>query len=188
MKRNSILAILLFSIMACNNNKTKTAGWTSKEEENWIKLCTDQVGNNHPNPREYCSCVLGKIEKKYKTNAEADRNGTTEEGRQMGLECIGESSKNNLNKPGDNANVENNSNSNAGWSESDRDSWAKQCSESLSKQKWGETAKKNYCDCVRDKLEKKYSSFQEMNTKGTYEDGVDFGKQCSGALTGGGNE
>src|SRR4026208_2012407 len=109
MKRNSILAILLFSIMACNNNKTKTAGWTSKEEENWIKLCTDQVGNNHPNPKEYCSCVLGKIEKKYKTYAEADSKGTVEEGRKMGSECIGNGTKTN----NDNVNpVDNNSNGN----------------------------------------------------------------------------
>jgi hypothetical protein len=48
-------------------------------------------------------------------------------------------------------------------------------------------AKQNYCDCIGEKLEKRYSNFNEMNTKGTQEEGMELGKQCSAALTGGGN-
>jgi hypothetical protein len=193
MKRNSVIAILLFSIIACNNNKTRTAGWTSKEEENWIKLCTDQVGNNHPNPREYCSCVLGKIKEKYKTNAEADRYGTVEEGKRMGTECIGNGVKTNNDNinPVNNDNLNNGDNSRntgSGWSETDKESWTQQCFQSLSKQSWSENAKQRYCDCVRQKLEQRYANFDEMNMNGTYEEGVEYGKQCSKALTGDGNE
>jgi hypothetical protein len=192
MKKISVLSILLFTIMACNN-QNRTAGWTSKEEDNWLKLCTDEVGTNHPNPKEYCSCVLGKIEKKYKTYAEANRKGTVEEGRQMGLECIGNGAKSNNDNgnPGNknDSNGDNNSmNTGRSWSDTDKEKWTQQCFQSLSKQSWNEKAKQNYCDCVRQKLEQRYANFDEMNMNGTYEEGVEYGKQCSSALTDGGNE
>ena len=191
MKRSYFLIIVVLFIIACNN-QNRTAGWSRTEEDNWLKLCIDQLGNNHPNPKQYCSCVLDKIEKKYPTYAEANRHGTEAEGRQFGMECKDGNTNVNNNDQGDNYKKDDNNNNNrdnsnyeGGWSTSDKDSWVRQCLQSIQDQNFPEQAKRNYCDCVGEKLEQRYSNFSEMNRRGTYEEGKELGSQCASALTGG---
>jgi hypothetical protein len=184
MRRNYFFAIMLVFMIACNNKKN--AGWTGKQEDEWMALCIAEAGGS-PKAKEVCSCVLGKIEKKYPSYEEADRKGTEAEGRQMAQECMGTSNNNNNGEPLDNSNREENTNTGGAWSESDRDTWAKQCMQSMNNVNASDQAKQNYCDCIGEKLEKRYSNFNEMNTKGTQEEGMELGKQCSAALTGGGN-
>jgi len=113
---------------------------------------------------------------------------TAEVKKCLGMETTG-TNENNTNPIGGDADDDDGgNNTGGGWTAADRDTWATQCSQSLAGQNWTEVAEKGYCDCVREKLEQKYASFAEMNAKGTYEDGVEFGKQCTDFLIKGGKK
>jgi len=71
--------------------------------------------------------------------------------------------------------------SSSGWSSSDKKQWMKVCVDPLV-ESLGESKAQNYCSCVLDKIQEKYSNFDKANTMGSEEEGVELGKACMGEL------
>ena len=83
------------------------------------------------------------------------------------------------NRDDDNGNKDrDNDNNNSGsWSSADKRSWMKMCADPL-KENMGDDRATDYCECVLEKIQDKYSSFQKANTQGTEEEGMEMGKEC----------
>lgn len=71
--------------------------------------------------------------------------------------------------------------SSSGWSNSDKKQWMKVCVDPLV-ESLGESKAENYCSCVLDKIQEKYSNFDKANTMGSEEEGVELGKACMSEL------
>lgn len=65
----------------------------------------------------------------------------------------------------------------AGWTKSNETAWMKVCGDSV-KEKMSEERTNTYCSCMMEKLKVKYPAYAELNTSGTYEEGVEIGKKC----------
>jgi hypothetical protein len=76
-----------------------------------------------------------------------------------------------------NKNRDDDNNNGGGWSSKDKRSWMKMCADPL-KDNMGDDRATNYCECVLEKIQDKYSSFQKANTQGTEEEGMEMGKEC----------
>ena len=81
------------------------------------------------------------------------------------------------------SNCNNNVGGGGSWSSNDEEKWMHQCADPLVGQ-LGEEVADNYCKCILVKLEKKYANFDQMNTRGTLEEGKAMGKECEGEITG----
>jgi hypothetical protein len=70
----------------------KSEGWTDAQKDKLRKTCTDPMEGkiDLKTATKYCDCVIEQAMKKYKSYDELDKKGTEEEGRQMGMNCIGE--------------------------------------------------------------------------------------------------
>lgn len=70
----------------------KSVGWTDAQKDKLRKSCTDPMEGkvDSKTATKYCDCVMEQAMKKYKNYDELDKKGTEEEGRQMGMNCIGE--------------------------------------------------------------------------------------------------
>lgn len=127
-------------------------GWSKSEENQFMQPCL-QGGQS----QEICSCVLQKLEKKYATFKEADQKGTSEEGKQLAMECM--NGGNGLNNNDDN----NNNNQEGSWTDQQRQSYIQGCSTAAQQQQGYSAQEANdYCDCMTRKIEQKYS-FREAN-------------------------
>ena len=116
---------------------------------------------------EVCSCLLGKFQDKYSTYDELDRKGTEEEGKAAGEACmVGIGKSENTDK-----------NSGGGWTRSDQQQWMDICDKSVGT-KMGKEKKSEYCGCVLEQLEKRYTNYDVMNRTGTEQEGIDLGKEC----------
>lgn len=72
-------------------------------------------------------------------------------------------------------------NSGGGWTADQKDKLRKPCVDGLGGA-IEEKAAKKYCDCVVDEAVKKYSSYSEMEKKGSEEAGKELGMKCIGEL------
>jgi len=68
-------------------------------------------------------------------------------------------------------------NNSGSWSSSDKRQWMKVCSDQVV-ENMGKTRATNYCECVLQKIQEKYSTFREANTQGTEEEGMEMGGEC----------
>jgi len=151
-----LLAACLFT--ACKNNKANP-GPGSKDSATMIKddyRSKDTTGNNQNSSDNYSD---RKNDNKNSTDNSGGDNG----------------SNGNTGDQGSNGNS--NTGNSGGWSKSDEAEWMKACSDPLN-EKMGEEKTKTYCSCMLDKLKVKYSSYAELNTNGTYNEGVEIGKIC----------
>jgi hypothetical protein len=64
------------------------ASWSKKDRNQWMDVCATAM-NNDPRTEDICSCVLGKLQKKYSSLSEADRKGGEEAGKKLTQECLG---------------------------------------------------------------------------------------------------
>ncbi len=151
-----------------NSNKddfNQKNNWSSSDIRSFNEQCLTTVNNNEEAARTFCPCLLEKFQAKYASLAEMDRNGTEEEGKRAGEECMA------LLK----GNADNNTVNN--WSRSDENQWMRACTTPLI-ESLGEQKATNYCSCVLDRMKEMYSSYQEATTKGTEETGTELGKKC----------
>jgi hypothetical protein len=178
MKKITAFIALMIVLAACNNNNNKMGGWSKESENKFMNECVNSSGTN-PQAKQICSCVLGKLEKKYATSAEADAKGSEQEGRDLATECMNggninnNNNNNNLNNRNntDNNNnlngnnIDNNNNNNQGnnWTDQQRQLFIQQCSgEAMKAQGFDMQQANNYCDCMTRKIEQKYT-FQQAN-------------------------
>ena len=85
------------------------------------------------------------------------------------------------------SNCNNNGGGGGKWSAGDEAKWMNDCTPGLV----GSMSEKiagNYCKCILEKLEKKYANYDQMNARGTSEEGKAMGLECKGEITGGKKE
>lgn len=79
----------------------------------------------------------------------------------------------------------NNNNNNTGsWSASDVRSFNQQCRQTVADKNLSESQMNQFCSCLLDKMQTRFSSLSEMDQKGTEEDGRVSGEQCMKGITG----
>jgi hypothetical protein len=160
------------------NENTGNTGWAASDKSKFLKVCVESFDATQGTlANQICPCVLGKLEKKYASYTDADTPAGEADLKTMALQCKEEISPN----TGDN----NNNHTATQWSASDEDKWMQTCSLPSLVKSFGESKTNNYCRCVLGKLEEIYSSYDDMNRRGTTEMGEELGKQCANELTGG---
>lgn len=183
MKKINALLITAMTLWACNNEKSRIGAWTVNDKQKWMDQCLPQMKGilQEDVGRKYCMCILEQMEQKYTGYHEADRKGTEAEGRELGKNCI------HLIQGGTVPDEETGSGSTGSvlgrWTEEDKEKWMQQC-----KTEMGNLVDaiktNNYCRCILDQLEKRYPNFNEMNIKGTVQEGEELGKNCTQHLLG----
>lgn len=73
------------------------------------------------------------------------------------------------------------SNTGDGWTEADLEKINQECLKSIS---GNEELGSTFCPCVVEKMQKKYSSYQDLDTRGTTAEGEKIGKECMLAIKG----
>ena len=88
MKKLLIISGIVLFFTHCKSE----SGWSDAQKTKLTKACTDGLEGKVDSKvaTNYCNCVLEQAMKKYKTSEELDKKGTEEEGKQMGMNCIGE--------------------------------------------------------------------------------------------------
>jgi hypothetical protein len=179
MKRIPAFIALMIVLAACNNNN-KMSGWSKEGENKFMNDCLNSSGNN-PQAKQICSCVLGKLEKKYATSMDADARGTQQEGRELAQECLNEGNNNNLNNRNNTDDNNNNLNRNntdnnkmAGWSKEGENKFMDACLKSSG----NNPQAKQVCSCVLEKLEKKYATSMDADAGGSEQEGRELAQEC----------
>jgi hypothetical protein len=188
MKAILTLVASMFIISACKN------GWSVAERNDFINTCTQAAAVNmgQAKAKSYCTCMQQKLEAKYPNSQNANKalNAPgamqTPEMTAMVQGCLndGNVNTNNNNTGGgilggvNNNNNNNNMGGTGAWSKEDEDKWMNICATNPNN--------RELCSCVLQKLEKKYASYDEMNTKGTQEEGQQLGLQCKEEMNGNG--
>ena len=87
MKKLIIISGVVLFFCSC-----KTEGWTDAQKDKLRKTCTDPMEGklDSKTATKYCDCVIEQAVKKYKSYEELDKKGTEEEGKAMGMNCLGE--------------------------------------------------------------------------------------------------
>jgi hypothetical protein len=189
-----LLMAVVFFVAACNNNKagknqipnnkekddygkndngnttngnTGSTGWTESDKSSSMRDCIASFDESQKElANQICPCVLGKMEKEYASLNEANTKGGEAAGRRLALQCKDEiAGTTDNNKPV------------GSWSASDENQWMSACTTPLINS-MGQQKATSYCSCIMDKLKERYSSYDELNTKGTNEIGLELGKQC----------
>ena len=183
----SLLTILAISLVITS---CKT-GWSDAQRTQFVKECADAAaaGMGQDKANSYCSCMVQKLEAKYPNYSDATRalnapNAMqTPEMTAMVQGCLnGGNTNNNIGGGGILGGGNNNGGNTGGtgrWSKDDEDRWMNMCAT--------DPGNKALCACVLQKLEAKYANFEEMNTKGTQEEGQQLAAQCRQEMGNGGN-
>jgi hypothetical protein len=157
MKQISIVLFVTILIAACNNS----SGWSSADKDKAAKACMDQVQGkiDDATAKKYCSCVLDKMMQKYPTYAQADKQGTEEEGMKIGQACAMElkiGNQGNNNNGGLGGGLGNGNTSN--WTQEQFQQYVQGCS-GTAQQAQGMTPQQAnaYCECMTKKVAAKYS-------------------------------
>lgn len=84
MKRLIVCGAAILTLSACNS------GWSSADKEQFVKDCTAGASSmGAQKAKDYCECMLPKIQKKYPTVAEANKITTADaEMTEMAKECV----------------------------------------------------------------------------------------------------
>lgn len=89
----SIIALVLFftALTACND-KGGGKKWTESQRSNFVKNCMstaiDQFQNDSAIANTYCTCMLEKVEAKYKSEEVANEKMTIKDANEMANGCI----------------------------------------------------------------------------------------------------
>ena len=88
MKKLLIISMIVLFFSLCKSD----SGWTEAQKDKLRKTCTDPMEGKVDSKAatKYCDCVIEQAVKKYKSYDDLDKKGTEEEGRAMGMNCIGE--------------------------------------------------------------------------------------------------
>ncbi len=151
-----------------NKDSDSRDKWTAGDESTFNRECEKTLKGKDltdDQMNSICSCLLGKFQDKYSSYDELERKSTEEEGKAAGEACMAGITK---------TSEDDNSGS---WSRSDKQQWMDVCDQSVGAS-MGKEKKTEYCSCVLEQLEKRYSSYDVMNTRGTEQEGLDLGKEC----------
>ena len=87
MKKLLIISGIVLFFSSCKSD----SGWTDAQKDKLRKTCTDGMEGkiDMKTATKYCDCVTEQAVKKYKSYEDLDKKGTEEEGKQMGMNCIG---------------------------------------------------------------------------------------------------
>jgi len=69
-----------------------------------------------------------------------------------------------------------------GWSSADKRQWMNLCTSNRDIESLGETKATNYCECILDKMEKRFSSLQKADAEGGQQLGEQLGEECAREL------
>lgn len=181
-----------------NNNNNNRGGWSNAEKSKFMNDCLNGGGN-----KQLCSCVLGKLQRKYKNMQEADRVGGEAAGKQLGMECQqgvqgnddnwnddggggGGNDDNNWNDDGgggndnDNGNDNNdnmNDNSGGGFNRSGG-SWSGTDKSKFMNDCISGGGTQQLCSCVLGKLQRKFKGMAEAERIGGAAEGERLGQEC----------
>ena len=150
------------------NNKDSREKWSAADVSTFNRECEKTLkGKDLTDDQkdEICSCLLGKFQDKYSSYDELDRKGTEEEGKAAGEACM-----TGITKTSDDDNT-------GSWTRTDKQQWMDVCDQSVGS-KMGKERRTEYCGCVLEQLEKRYSNYDVMNRTGTEQEGIDLGKEC----------
>ena len=73
-----------------NDEDTDSRGWSSSDRSQFMNTCVSESQRNlsESQARSYCSCMMGKLEKKY-PNSDDAKNLTQSDLLQMAQDCLG---------------------------------------------------------------------------------------------------
>ena len=90
MKFICITLLAMIGIAACNNNEKNK--WSAEERTNFVRNCMSTAINQFQNDSAiastYCTCMLEKVEAKFKSESAANDKMTIKEANDMAKECI----------------------------------------------------------------------------------------------------
>lgn len=205
----SFFLIACFFISCNNNNKglrginggeggdDNAGSWSKKDRTKAIDQCVDEIPD-HPQAKQICSCVVGKVEKKYTNYKDAEDNLSENELKKITQQCAaglgGNGGDDNYDDGGngkkkggdddDDYNDDNNVSGSDGWSRNDRSKFMNDCTTSLQQY---QVNSQQICSCVLQKLENKYTNLDEANRKGV-KAAENFTKECMGMGSDGGGD
>jgi hypothetical protein len=164
------------------DNNNGGGGWSNSDRNAFLQECKTQIAGQAGVPGDLCSCVLGKLEKEFTDLNDLNARGTEEEGRKLSQQCINGNKEDNGNGGGGIGGGGNGGGNGggSGWTKEDEKKWNDVCIT-------GNPQTDKLCPCVLEKLEKKYPTFEEANTKGTREEGQKLGKECANEMGGNSN-
>ena len=186
MKQVLFVLIAVMTLAACNNS----SGWTSAQKDEAAKSCMKEVEGkvDDATAKKYCSCVVEKMMQKYPTYAEANKNGTEEDGMKIGQACAAEMNLNKGNNNGDNGGLNGGLGNGLGggdkWSDADEQTFMNTCLRNARNAGADEETSNSHCNCTLQKIEKKYKSLDEANRKMTKEEMNAIEQECIRERTG----
>jgi hypothetical protein len=132
------ISLLLFFINSCSESLVeKKKGWTKQERETFLSNCFDEaaLGMSDSSAKEYCQCVLEKIQERYPKASDAVEMNK-DEITEFATECV-------------------DMNSFTQWEEKDQAEFLDDCVSESQKTMTDENADA-YCSCMLEKLMRKY--------------------------------
>lgn len=152
-----------------NSNNGKADGnniiaWSEAQKTEFISSCVNTAVKSLSKDKAeaYCSCMEQKFEIKYPDPNDASKitaeDLQTPEMKAMIQSCL------------EDANAKNNYNIDVGWSKKDEDRWLDTCAVYSNN--------KELCLCVLQKIEKKYTSYEEADRLGSEEEGKQMAQEC----------
>lgn len=191
----SLLAVTLV-ISSCKN------GWTDSDRTEFINTCATAAAPNmgQDKAKAYCSCMQQKLEVKYPNSSEASKaiNAPgamqTPEMTAMVQACLnGGNTNNNNNNNGNGGGVLGGGGNNNGggmggnWSADDEQKFMNTCLQNATNAGADRQTANAHCNCTLKKIEAKYSSYNEANTKMTTQEMNQMEQDCNANNNGGGN-
>jgi hypothetical protein len=174
-----IVGIALF-FAGCNNS----SGWSAADRQKGTKLCMDEVAGkaDDATTKKYCNCFLEKMMQKYKTYAEADKNGTEADGTKMGEICLQEI------QAGDQKDKKGGILGGGGWTDADNQKFMNTCLQNAMNAGADQQTSKAHCDCTLKKIQKKYKSYDDANQKMTTTEMTSMEQECVQEQNGNNNQ
>jgi hypothetical protein len=83
MKRLFVCCAVMFALSSCGG------GWSSAQKDEFVKTCTSAAtgGMGEAKAKDYCNCMLPKVEKKYPNPNDAGKM-SNEDMTKMAEECL----------------------------------------------------------------------------------------------------
>lgn len=165
-----------------NNDPGREDKWSSGDISAFNRDCEESMAEANLDREQLdqvCSCLLEKFQDRYSSYADLEENASEDEGEKAAIQLLlsaGEECLGNIRKTGDDDN-----NGGGGWTRSDQQQWMDDCESSIGS-KMSKENRYDYCWCVMEKLERRYSNYDKMNREGTQQEGIDLGIECKGKL------
>lgn len=169
-----------------NSDYTSNDGWAEKDKSKFLSDCMTGFANNQSQGKQICSCVLGKLEKKYTSLSEGDAKGGEAEGKKMAMECLQDLNISTNDDNNNNENVDNdknNYNAGSGWPESEVKAFVTTCVKEAQKTGLEYLDAQSYCDCMQYKLEKLYPSISDSRLTNLNMESAAMKKMAKSCLT-----